>query len=107
MRTRILLVLCAAGLLLAVPRPAASGEADNALTDELAVKSAGLPVDGAGLLEFFKTRTRGEVAPDRLAALIERLGAKNGVEREKACAELVAIGPPAVPALRQAAKDPD
>jgi HEAT repeat protein len=108
MRTRILfLLLSAAGMLLAAPRPAASGETDNVLEDELTVKTAGLPVDGAGLLDFFRTRTKGEVAPDRLAGLVEQLGAKNGADREKACAELTAIGAPAIPALRQAASDPD
>ncbi len=104
MRTRILLVLCAAVL---APLAGWAAEGDALLNDELTVKSAGLPVDGAGLLEFFRLRTRGEVAPDRLAALIEQLGAKDGAAREKAAAELTAIGPPAVPALRAAAKNPD
>jgi HEAT repeat protein len=107
MLNRMLPLLCAAGLLLAAPRLPAAGESDNVLADELTVKSAGLPVDGAGLLEFFRLRTKGEVASDRLAALVEQLGAKNAGEREKACAELVAVGPPAIPVLRKAAKDPD
>ena len=100
-------MLCGAGLLLAAPRPAVSGDGDNVLADELAVKSAGLPLDGAGLLEFFRTRTKGEATADRLAALVEQLGSKNAGEREKAAAELVAIGPPSIPPLRQVAKDPD
>ena len=106
MRTRILLLLCAAGLVLTA-RPGWAAESDAILSDELTVKAAGLPVDGAGLLEFLRLRTRGEVAPDRLAALIDQLGAADGAAREKAAAELTAIGPPAVPALRAAAKDPD
>ena len=52
------------------------------------MKSAGLPVDGAGLLEFFRTRVKGEATPDRLAALVEQLGSKDAGEREKAAAEL-------------------
>jgi HEAT repeat protein len=106
MRTRVFLFLCAAGLVLGAARMA-SASGDNVLADELTVKSAGLPVDGPGLLEFFRLRTKGEVAPDRLKALIEQLGSKDGAEREKACAELVSIGPSAIPALRTAAKDPD
>jgi len=100
-------MLCGAGLLLAAPRPAVSGDSDNVLADELALKSAGLPIDGAGLLEFFRTRTKGESTPDRLAALVEQLGSKNAGERERAAAELVAIGPPSIPSLRPVAKDPD
>ena len=100
-------MLCGAGLLLAAPRPAVSGDSDNLLADELALKSAGLPVDGAGLLEFFRTRIKGAAAADRLAALVEQLGSKNAAEREKAGAELVAVGPPAIPSLRLVAKDPD
>ena len=103
----LLAMLCSAGLMLAAAPPALAGDNDNVLADELTVKAAGLPVDGAGLLAFLGLRTLGEVAPDRLAALIEQLGSKNSAEREKAAAELTAIGPPAVPALRQAAKDPD
>src|ERR1700680_2425385 len=65
MGKRLLLVLfCGGGLLLAAPRPALSGDNDNVLADELTVKAAGLPVDGAGLLEFLRVRTRGEVAAD-------------------------------------------
>ena len=107
MRTRILLFLGAAVLAPLAPPASWAAESDKILTDELTVKSAGLPVDGAGLLEFFRLRTKGEVAPDRLAALIEQLGSRDGAAREKAAAELVAIGPPAVPALRATAKDPD
>lgn len=100
-------MLCGAGLLLAAPRPVLSGDSDNVLTDELTLKSAGLPVDGTGLLAFFRTRVKGEATPDRLSALVEQLGSRDAGEREKAAAELVAIGPPAVPSLRQVAKDPD
>ena len=52
MRTRILLLLCAAGRSCTAPSGWAA-ESDAILSDELTVKSAGLPVDGAGLLEFF------------------------------------------------------
>jgi HEAT repeat protein len=82
-------------------------ETDPALVDELTLKAAGLAADGPGLLEFFRQRAKGPASPKRVAELVEQLGSKKAAEREKACAELVAIGAPAVPLLRQAAKDPD
>jgi HEAT repeat protein len=103
----LLCLLCGAGLILATPRPAVSADSDNNLADELTLKSAGVPVDGAGLTEFFRLRTQWEVAPDRLADLIRQLGASDAATREKASTELVGIGPQAVPALRQASRDPD
>ncbi|HBI41825.1 MAG TPA: hypothetical protein DDY78_03085 [Planctomycetales bacterium] len=103
----LLPLLCGAGLFLSTARPAAAADSDNNLADELTLMSAGLPVDAAGLEAFFRLRTQGEVAPGRLTDLIRQLGAKDAAEREKASAELVAIGPQAIPALRQTARDPD
>jgi HEAT repeat protein len=80
---------------------------DGNLADEMRLQAAGLSTDGAGLLAFFRQRTRGEATPQRLAALVERLGAKAPAQRQQAAADLVAIGPPAIPLLRQAVKDPD
>jgi hypothetical protein len=74
--------------------PAPSAEGDDALADELAVKSAGLPVDAAGLLEFLRTRTKGDCDPARLNALLGMLESESAADRKKACAEFVAIGPP-------------
>src|SRR5262245_779015 len=110
MYKRFLVLLVGVGglaLVMAAPAPAPSAEGDNALADELTVKSAGLPVDGAGLIEFFRLRTKAETDPEKLAALVEQLGAKSAADREKACGQLVAIGPPAIPYLRKAVKDPD
>jgi HEAT repeat protein len=107
MVSRILpLTLGLIGLVLAAT-PASSAEGDNALSDELAVKSAGLPVDAPGLLEFLRTRTKGDGDPARLNALLEKLESKSAADREKACAAFVAIGPPSIPYLRKAEKDPD
>jgi HEAT repeat protein len=97
-------LLAAALLLAAAPARAAEGDA---LADELLLRSAGLPTDGPGLLAFFRQRSRGTADAARLAALVARLGSDKAAERQKACAELVAIGPAAVPLLRQAANDPD
>jgi HEAT repeat protein len=75
--------------------------------DEKQLRDAGLPIDGPGLLDFIRLRTRGETTPKHLSALIEQLGAPTAAQREKACAELIAVGPLVVPLLRQAVKDVD
>ena len=71
------------------------------------LKAVGQPTDGPGLVEFFRTRAQTEMAPEKIAVLIKQLNASVLKEREKACAELIAIGPPALPQLRRAAKDVD
>src|SRR5262249_5166046 len=55
----------------------------------------------------FRLRTKGEVTAEKLAELLDQLEDKAAAKRERACAELVAIGPPAIPLLRQAARDAD
>jgi HEAT repeat protein len=107
LKSLLLSLLCGAGLVLAGPPGGGTAENDNYLPDELTLMSAGLPVDAAGLMEFFRLRTQGEVAPDRLVDLIGQLRSKDAAAREKAAAALVGIGSPAVPALRQASHDPD
>jgi HEAT repeat protein len=80
---------------------------DAVLADETALKSVGLPTDAAGLVEFFRVRGRTDVDREAIAALVKRLDAADAADREKACGELIAIGPPALPALRRAAADLD
>lgn len=75
--------------------------------DEGLLRSVGISTDGASLLGYFRVRGRGAAKPDQLGALLEKLGDKSLIVAQKACGELAAIGAPAVPALRQAAKDPD
>src|SRR5262245_26228316 len=77
------------------------------LADEMKLRSAGLPTDTAGLLEFFRLRAKGEVSAEKLNTLLEQLDDKSAVVRQKAIAELLAIGPPAIPLLRAAARDGD
>src|SRR5262249_31640069 len=97
--------LLAVALLLTAWRPAAAGDADTTLSDEQTLPAAGLRTDGAALLEFFRRRTVASVEPERLAVLVKQLG--HGPEGEKAAEELVGLGPLAVTALRQVARDPD
>jgi HEAT repeat protein len=74
--------------------------------DEAILHAAGIPADGAGLLAFLRSRAKGTVAPEEIAALTAKLGAP-AVERAGAAAELVGIGPAAIPALRSLAADTD
>jgi HEAT repeat protein len=71
--------------------------------DEQILKSARLTFTGPALLDFFRQRTTADVAPDRLAALIRRLGDLAAPVRDAAFAELASLGAAAVPGLRQAA----
>lgn len=80
---------------------------DSISSDEALLRSVGLTTKGQDLLNFFRLRSAGRATTDRLTELINRLGAATPVERDRACAELIGIGPPAIPSLRQAARDPD
>jgi HEAT repeat protein len=84
--------------------PGPAGEAPAA-RDELLLRGAGLPGDGAGLLAYLRQRGREVPDPERLAGLLRALGSADPAAARRACAELLGVGPAAVPLLRQAAKD--
>src|SRR5262249_30656058 len=98
------LVLLAAA---ALPDPARAADPDPVLADEMALKVVGLPTDGPGLVDFFRLRGQADVPPEKVAALVKQLDTADLAVREKACGELIAIGPPALPELRRAARDGD
>jgi hypothetical protein len=106
MTRRLLLPLL---LLAAAPLAGAAraAEVDPVLADEVALKAVGLPTDGPGLVEFFRLRGQAEVTPEQIAALVGQLTTADPAVREKACGELIAVGPPALPELRKAARDVD
>src|SRR5438132_13240411 len=81
--------------------------AETSSPDQQLLKAAGLPTDGGGLLAFFHMRTHPEEERALIPSLIEQLGAGTSDARNLAAGRLVALGPAAVPLLRQAAKDPD
>jgi HEAT repeat protein len=90
--------------------PAASfsqAEDDPLQADEQLLQKAGLGTDAAALVEFFRLRGRGPESGDQVPALIAKLGSKSSAERNRAARELIALGPPSIPYLRQAVKDPD
>jgi HEAT repeat protein len=84
------------------PSPSSSDGGEGLL------RSVGISMNGTSLLAYFRLRSNNAaVEPERLAALIEKMGDRSLIVAQKACGELAAIGAPAVPALRQAVKDPD
>src|SRR5262245_58434509 len=104
---RLLLLSAAALLLCAANVPAQSEEKDAAKADEQKLKDAYQNTDGKSIAEFLSTRSKGEVEPKVLNKLVEDLDAKEASVRQKACQQLIAVGAPAIPKLRLAARDPD
>jgi hypothetical protein len=82
-------------------------EPDAVAADEQVLKAAGQGTDGPSLVAYL--RKQAQVGPDwdKLKALVRQLGDRSAAVREKAAADLVARGGPALPVLRQARKDPD
>jgi HEAT repeat protein len=103
MRRAPLLLVAALTLLCAVPPgPAAPPESS---ADEQVLNAAGLASDGASLLDFFRTRTRPDVARDKLMALTKQLRDPEIKVRARAATELVSHGAIAIPVLRHAVND--
>jgi hypothetical protein len=80
---------------------------DATPTDEQTLKQAGIPVDGPGLLAFFRQRTADVSDEARIKALVRQLGDDRFKVREKASKQLVLIGPRARSFLQAALKEPD
>jgi hypothetical protein len=78
---------------------AADGDAD-----ERTLRDARVGTDGPSLLEFFRKRTVSGADRDKMLALIKQLGDDSFDEREKASAELIALGTRAESFLRDAAE---
>src|SRR5436190_18534157 len=104
---RLMILPPAAVALAMLLTPAFAQERDTTQDDELKLKNAFQKTDGASLAGFLRTRARGEASHQALTELIEALGSKSGSARNQACAELVAIGAPAIPMLRRASRDSD
>ncbi|HVS39602.1 MAG TPA: HEAT repeat domain-containing protein [Gemmataceae bacterium] len=91
-----------------LPAPSAPTSASPSSADEQTLKSANIGVSGPALLDFFHQRSGAAVDKARVAALVKQLAEPAG--RDAAVGQLVAIGEPAAPALREAANnldDPD
>jgi hypothetical protein len=80
---------------------------DYAAADERVLHGARLDVDGPALLRLFRQQTLTPADRERMAQIVRQLGAKSFRAREKASADLVALGAAAIPLLRKAAADSD
>jgi HEAT repeat protein len=106
MRCYLFLPLAALALAL-VPGLARAADKDDLMADQLKLKGSYLGTDGPSLVSFLRTRAKGEVTRERLEELLKDLEGTDLTKRQKAAAELVAIGTPAIPMLRLAARDID
>jgi HEAT repeat protein len=89
-----------------LPWPALPSRAASEVALEVdRVKTAGLAVNDAALLEYFRERTPPPPAPEAIATLIRQLADKKPAVRDKAAADLIGLGWPAVSLLRLAAND--
>jgi hypothetical protein len=74
-------------------------------SEERILKAAGARV--AGPVEYLRAQVPTAAHLEKARTLIAKLGAEGFEERERAVADLVALGPVALPALRAAARDRD
>jgi HEAT repeat protein len=86
------------------PDPARS---ETAAADEQRLREAKIGTDGPALLDFFRKRTVTDAALVNIQGLIRQMGDDSFEVRQKASAELAAVGPVALPLLKQATKDSD
>src|SRR5579872_7123394 len=103
--------LCHLALVVSFVVPAAPTETTgNTLpaaleADEQALKAANLPTTGSGLIDFFKKRLPNKDNETAVAALIKELSDKEATNHAKAMADLIALGPTAVKALKVVANN--
>jgi hypothetical protein len=82
-------------------------EPDLVSADEKSLREAGQEVTDAALLTFVRKQTPDATKLKQARSWVQKLGDDRFAVREQASAELVALGPVAVPFLREAAKDDD
>jgi HEAT repeat protein len=90
-----------ASLLLLATGPGVKGQ-EAADADEQLLRKAGAGTDAAGLLAFFRSRTLTNEDSRQVDNWIRQLDERSLSVREKAMAQLVKRGRPALPALRKA-----
>ena len=102
---RIAVALLLAAVVAAVTGGGKEGQEPNA--DEQIVRAAGLGSDDAALLGFFNDRVRMQGDGEKLLALARKLGDPNPKTRSKLAAQLISVGPAAIPALHHVVNDLD
>jgi HEAT repeat protein len=78
---------------------------EESCSDEALLREAGVITDGAGLIRFL--RERSGATPEEVRALIRQLGDDEFAKREQASRRLVALGPVALPELRENLRNAD
>jgi HEAT repeat protein len=102
-RTSLLLGALVVGLGLVVGSTASLGQT-AAEVDEQILKSLKLPTDTEGLLQFFRARIVKDEDQKRVQELAKQLDSTSLAQRNKAFAELIAVGPASLPHLRELVK---
>ncbi len=97
-------LLALATMSLVPSMPAVWAQSSTEREDEQTLLTAGLAADGPTLLAFFHARARTAIDHQQLDGLIRQLASSNQ-ERSLATAQLLGIGPLAVPVLRRVAND--
>ena len=88
--------------------PAGVATTTSAISDDEALKSAGLSAtDGAKLIGYLKLRTVSDADQGKIQTIIKKLGADLFDDRIKAGEELELFGPAAIGLLKTAEKDSD
>jgi HEAT repeat protein len=85
--------------------PSLAWASDGSEGDEQLLRSAGFRTDNRALLDFFRKQTADEAMIQHIREGIEQLGSDSFPLREKASAELTALGPVAVSPLRRAIRE--
>ncbi len=101
------LAACVAACLLAGLAGGAGAAEEQTRVDETVVGQSGIATDGPALLEFFRKRCSSSADEARMKTLVRQLGDDEYEVREKATQQLAALGPLAVPLLRQALHESD
>lgn len=99
----IALALLVTGILGAV----APEDPGTTTADEDALRRVGVATDGPALLKYLENLTVTASSRDKIKELIKKLGDDTFDEREKAQAQLIALGTVSVPFLKEAANDKD
>src|SRR5262249_51541397 len=105
--TRHLPALALVLLPLAPPAFAQTPPSPVAVYDETTLRQAGVGTDAASLLKLLREHARDGGGGRKTADLITALGSTEFAERERATLELIAVGRPALDALRKARKGDD
>jgi HEAT repeat protein len=87
--------------------PAAGRAEEASAADEALLREAKIGSDGPALLKFFRRRTPTPENRKLMEGWIRDLGSVVYRERSQAAAQLTALGPPALPFLQAALKNPD